>query len=286
MRELRSSNSQNGVGTGAHYPPLNPSWHFRTTTCVMIGGIVTPGIWSFMNLFNRTLISGKANIYKMKPPYILASNHLTLLDDLFIGPLIFFPKIIQGYQYVPYHVPEERNFYKKKFIAWFMKQVKSVPLVRGQGLHQKGMNRLIEVVKAGGIVHIYPEGTRTRNGDIGDAKPGIGRIVREANVPVIPMYHQGLEKVLPIGSGIPRIAKEIRISIGEPLTFEQYASQPSELKTWQSIANEIVDAIKVQRQKSYELWGEKPVMIKHAKRELDLREIVPMKKRTVKEYTN
>lgn len=229
----------------------------------MIIGAITPAIAIFMNLLNRTLITGRKNIAGFKGPWILASNHLTLLDDMFIGPILLFPEMLRGYKWIPYHAPEESNFYKKKLIAMFMKQVKSVPLVRGDGVFQEGMNKLIEAVKSGGILHIFPEGTRTRTGKIGEAKPGVGRIVYETRAPVIPIYHQGLEKVLPIGSGIPRIGNEIRIAIGEPMYFEDQLKQDSETRTWRAISRRIIEAIHEQQAIAEAKWGHKPIIIKN-----------------------
>ncbi|MFH0766067.1 MAG: lysophospholipid acyltransferase family protein [Calditrichota bacterium] len=254
---------QESVGAGRHYPPEQPDFWFKAKTYLLVGGLVTPFISIFMNLLNRTRISGKRYIETLKPPFIMASNHISLLDDLFIGPILFFPYSLRGYRFIPYHAPEERNFYKVGIISWFMRQTKCIPLVRGQGLRQKGMDRLICAVRDGGILHIYPEGTRTRNGEIGEAKPGIGRLVQETGAPVIPVYHQGLENVLPIGSGVPRIGNEIRISIGEPMFFNEMAQQKSDLLIWKTISELIVDAIKIQRDAAHKRWGDKPLVVKN-----------------------
>lgn len=176
------------------------------------------------------------------------------------------PNVFLGYRYLPYHAPEERNFYKKRLVGLFMKYVKSIPLIRGRGIRQEGVNRLIRAVKNGGILHIYPEGTRTRNGEIGGGKEGIGRIVYESGAPVVPLYHQGLEKVLPIGSGFPSIGKEIRIAIGAPIYFQEELKMNNDINTWRLMTNRIMDGIREQQAVAYKHWGHKPVDIKRRKR--------------------
>ncbi len=250
--------SQYEVGVGRHFPPEKPDILFKLISNLMVGVIINPAIYVFMNLLNRTRVSGRKNIWGLKPPWILASNHLTLLDDLFIEPVILFPQIYFGYRYIPYHAPEERNFYRRRLISWFMRQSKSIPVVRGKGLNQIGVDRLIEAVKDGGILHIYPEGTRSRSGDIGSAKPGVGRIVQETGVPVVPVYHQGLEQVLPIGAGFPKIGKEIRISIGKPIRFDTAIEPGRELQRWKEISEEILEAIREQQQVAIRRWGFRP----------------------------
>ncbi len=183
------------------------------------------------------------------------SNHVTLLDDLFLDPLILFPHMFKGYRYVPYHAPEEHNFYKNALSAWFMKKVKSIPLIRGRGANQEGMNRLIKAVRDGGVLHIYPEGTRTRSGNIERGRSGVGRLIYESGAPVVPVYHHGLNKVLPIGSGIPRFGKRIRVMIGEPLYFDDELNLTNDVHTWKKITNRVMDAIKYQREKAEERWG-------------------------------
>jgi 1-acyl-sn-glycerol-3-phosphate acyltransferase len=106
------------------------------------------------------------------------------------------------------------------------------------------MERVIRLLKQKNVVHIYPEGTRTRSGEIGKGKIGVGRIIRETGVKVIPCYHEGLDQVLPIGTKIPKTGKRIHIIIGEALHFDRYLSLPNTPKTWQMISDDIIEAIK------------------------------------------
>ncbi len=248
--------------TEKYFPPSNPSWWFRTISNIIVNGLGLPSMSIFMHLLNRTRTVGRENIKNLEPPWILMSNHITLLDDLFLGPILYYPKCLKNYRYIPHHAPEQRNFYKKPLIAWFMKHTKSIPIIRGKGVFQEGVNRIIEAVKSGGILHIYPEGTRTRTGELGPAKIGIGRIVYETGAPVVPMYHQGLERILPIGAGFPRIGCEIRVAIGEPIYFRQELTLPNTPATWKIIADRIMQGIAEQKVRMNALWGERQIVIK------------------------
>ncbi|NQT35419.1 1-acyl-sn-glycerol-3-phosphate acyltransferase [bacterium] len=245
----------NDIGTGKNFPPENPCLMDRAISYSLVNFGIVPNIWLFMNILNRTRFVGKDNIAGMKAPWILMSNHVTLLDDLFIGPLIFFPKGFLGYRFIPYHAPEERNFYRKRLITWFMKNVKSIPLMRGRGIRQEGIDRIISAVKKGGILHIYPEGTRTRTGEIGSGQPGIGRIVYESGAPVVPLYHQGLEHVLPIGNRFPKFGREIRIAIGKPIRFDEELTMENNMQTWRKITHRVMEGIREQKEVSSAKWG-------------------------------
>lgn len=143
-----------------------------------------------------------------------------------------------------------------------MRQVKSIPLERGKGMNQAGMNRLIYAVNNRGILHIYPEGTRSRTGKIGEPKPGIGKIICETGAPVVPVYYQGLEKLLPIGTKFPKFGKDVVISIGKPIYFDTNVESGEEIEKWKSISQEISKAIHNERDNAVEKWNIKPISIK------------------------
>lgn len=221
---------------------------------LLVAFLVFPLLQIFMRLLNRTTLVGKRNLKGLEGSWILMSNHVTLLDDLFLDALIFFPSALRGYRYIPFHAPEERNFYGVPIIAWFMRSTKSIPLMRGRGLNQEGNIRLIEAVRDRGRLHIYPEGTRTRTGEIGPAKVGIGKLVYESGGAVVPMYHQGLQHILPIGAGFPRFFERVIACIGEPITFDEERKLPNTPETWRLITHRIMDAIRNEQVHMAELF--------------------------------
>ncbi len=213
------------------------------TYFVVLLGLALP-FFLFMKLCNRAIIRGKEHVQHAEPPFLFVSNHVSMLDDAFIGPLLFLPRAIWNFHFIPYHLPEKKNFFKGPFFSWLMYTSKCVPITRGKGVFQPGMEKLIRLLKRKAIVHLYPEGTRTRTGEIGKGKIGVGRLVRETGVKVIPCYHQGLDKVLPIGHKIPRCGKTVFIEVGEALRFDEYMQLPNTPKTWQMISDQIIEAIR------------------------------------------
>jgi 1-acyl-sn-glycerol-3-phosphate acyltransferase len=210
---------------------------------VVILGFVAP-FTLLMRVLNRTRVFGKINLQIAQPPFLFCSNHVSMLDDAFVGSLVFMPRVLWDYRFIPYHLPERKNFFKGPFFSWLMRAAKCIPITRGEGVHQAGMEKTIGLLKRGNVAYVYPEGTRTRTGELGRGKMGVGRLVRETGVKVIPCYHQGLDKVLPIGHKIPRFGQRIGIWIGEALDFKTYMTMPNTPKTWQVISDRIVDAIR------------------------------------------
>ncbi len=217
---------------------------YHLLTYVVVIFVMVPPFLLIMKVLNRTEVRGKKHLQRADLPFMFVSNHVTMLDDAFIGPLVFLPRGLWSVRFIPYHTPEKKNFFRGPIFSFLMWASKCIPFTRGQGVFQPGMERVIRLLKRKSAVHIYPEGTRTRTGEIGKGKIGVGRIVRETGVKVIPCYHQGLEQVLPIGHKIPRFGKKIRVIVGEPLYFEEFLRMPNTPKTWQMISDRIIEAIK------------------------------------------
>jgi len=94
-----------------------------------------------------------------------------------------------------------------------------IPL-RPERLDRHAFGIAQQLLKEGKAVVIFPEGTRTHNGQLQPGKPGLGVIVAEAQCPVIPVYIQGTYEFLPMGSSWPRLSR-VEIKFGQPLHFHE-----------------------------------------------------------------
>ena len=205
--------------------------------------LVVPACTVLMRVLNRTRIVGKHHLQRAPLPLMVVSNHVTIWDDGFVDTLIFSPRVFREYDFIPYHVPEASNFFKNPILSWFMRRMKSIPVRRGEGLFQPGMERVIAALREGGCVRTFPEGTRSRTGALGPGRPGVGRVLYETSVPVVPCYYRGLDKVLPIGTVIPRIGKRVEIVIGPPFSVDDLRALPNTQETWQKIADRLMEKI-------------------------------------------
>jgi 1-acyl-sn-glycerol-3-phosphate acyltransferase len=215
----------------------------RAVTWALSCLVVVPVFSVLMRVLNRTRIVGKHHLQRAPLPLMFVSNHVTILDDGFVDSLIFPPRLFREYDFIPHHVPEERNFFKGRLMSWFMRRMKCIPVRRGEGLFQPAMDRIIAVLRAGGCVRVFPEGTRTRSGTVGHGRPGVGRVLYETGVTVVPCFHRGLDQLLPIGSVVPRIGKRVDIVIGPPFRVDDLRTLPNTMETWQEIADRVMEKI-------------------------------------------
>ncbi|MCX7835679.1 MAG: 1-acyl-sn-glycerol-3-phosphate acyltransferase [bacterium] len=209
----------------------------------------------FMYIFQRTRVFHRERMKQMKEGAVIVPNHVSMLDDFFLGGPILGLKGVLNYKHFPYHAPEEKNFFKGKILSYFMRKLKCVPLTRGAGFTQPGMLRLIELAEEGNILWIYPEGGRTRTGDIQRGKAGVGLILYRSRSQAIPVYHHGLQNILPIGKQIPRLFRKVDIIVGNPVPLDDLFELPDEPRTWQAIADRIIEHIKALREELSQITG-------------------------------
>jgi len=214
-------------------------------------------VFLIMFVFNRTRYYNTKVIKREKAPYVFASNHATMFDSGFIDCFIFFLKGVKSYKYLPYHTPEYGNFYKNRLLSWYMDRVKCIPVERGRGIDQFSQKLVTEKLIEGNVVHIFPEGTRSRTGELLPGKAGVGKRIFESRVKVIPCYHEGMRDMLPVGTHFPKFGKKVRIIIGEPVFFDEYFEMENCPETWKAISDKIMSEIKNLKEKLHELERER-----------------------------
>jgi len=98
----------------------------------------------------------------------------------------------------------------------------AIPIDR-EGVGLSGIKETLRRLKAGELVLIFPEGTRTSDGEIKPLKPGFISLARRGNVPLVPVGLDGAYQVWPRTSKLPRLGR-VAVAIGEPITVEQIAA--------------------------------------------------------------
>ena len=182
----------------------------------------------------RPWVKGLENVPRTGP-LIVVCNHLSLVDSVFLPLMIdrqmaflaksdyFTGKGIKGW-----------------FIRFFMTSAGQLPIDRSGGkASEASLNAGLQVLAEGGVLAIYPEGTRSPDGRMYRGRTGVARMILEAQVPVIPAAVIGTEKVMPLGSNIPKVHR-VGVVIGEPLDFSRFEGMESDRFVLRSITDEII----------------------------------------------
>ncbi|KAL6142590.1 hypothetical protein ACLB2K_060867 [Fragaria x ananassa] len=200
----------------------------------MVQAVAVPVIGNvchvFMNGLNRVQVYGLEKLHDAllcRPkdrPLITVSNHVASMDDPLVVAALLPPNVLLDAKNLRWTLCASDRCFSNPVTSAFFRSVKVLPVSRGEGIYQKGMDIAISKLNQGGWVHIFPEGSRSRDGGktLGSSKRGVGRLVLDAdNIPmVVPFVHSGMQDIMPIGASFPRIGKTVTVVIGDPIYFD------------------------------------------------------------------
>ncbi|PTW90381.1 1-acyl-sn-glycerol-3-phosphate acyltransferase [Microbacteriaceae bacterium MWH-Ta3] len=182
----------------------------------------------------RPWVKGLENV-PTEGPAILASNHLSFVDSIFLPlvlnrPVVFLAKSdyftgrgIKGF-----------------FIRLFFRAAGQLPIDRSGGkASEASLNTGLRALADGKLLGIYPEGTRSPDGRLYRGRTGIARMVLEAHVPIIPVAMIDTDKVMPIGASMPKV-RRVGVVFGQPLDFTRFEGYEGDRFVLRAITDEIV----------------------------------------------
>jgi 1-acyl-sn-glycerol-3-phosphate acyltransferase len=183
-----------------------------------------------LRLVYRPRVRGLRNI-PATGPVILASNHLSFVDSLFIPLVCPRPVVFLG----------KADYFEKRRTAWFFRGANVIPVRReGGSAGEAAILTGIEALREGHVVGIYPEGTRSPDGRLYRGKTGVGRMALEGRATVIPVAVRGTPDVMPLEARAPRLRGRPEVEFGPPLRFERYHDRPRDRFVLRSVTDEIM----------------------------------------------
>ena len=166
---------------------------------------------------------------------IIVCNHLSFVDSVFLPLLVdrqmaflaksdyFTGKGIKGW-----------------FVRFFMTSAGQLPIDRSGGkASEASLNAGLEILAQGKVLAIYPEGTRSPDGRMYRGRTGVARMVLEAHVPVIPAAVIDTQKVMPLGTNLPKV-HPVGVVLGEPMDFTRFSGMEGDRFVLRSITDEIM----------------------------------------------
>ena len=191
----------------------------------------------FLRLLGRPELTGAEHI-PATGGAILASNHLSIVDSIFLPFMVDRPVTFAAKsEYFTGTRPIDR------ITSAYMRATNQLSVDRAQvRAGQDMLEAALGLLREGALFGIYPEGTRSPDGRLYRGRTGIGWLALNSGLPVIPVAMSGTDRVLPPGHRIPRMAK-IRITVGKPLTFESYRDLPSPARQRRAITDEVMRSI-------------------------------------------
>ncbi|MGZ3586850.1 MAG: lysophospholipid acyltransferase family protein [Candidatus Limnocylindrales bacterium] len=144
-------------------------------------------------------------------PLILVSNHTSNADPPLLGAWLQ-PRLGRPVQFMA----KEQLFIPalRPLLSHF-----GAILVRAGGSDADAYRDALAVLRGGGVVGIFPEGTRSLDGSLGQPHPGAALIAARAGVPILPVGISGAHRFLRRNARLPAFGARITIRVGEPFTL-------------------------------------------------------------------
>ena len=133
----------------------------------------------FNLLFKKVVVRNEETFKKLKEKtgFILAPNHISNFDPVFVGAYAP-PKI---------HFLAKKELFQNFFLGWGLRQLNALPINRA--VPEKSiLKHIIALLKEKEAVLVFPEGTRSKDGNLKEAKAGICMMASKAKVPILPCF--------------------------------------------------------------------------------------------------
>jgi 1-acyl-sn-glycerol-3-phosphate acyltransferase len=144
------------------------------------------------------------------------------------------------------------DYFESWRTRWFFEGAGVIPVRReGGSAGEAAILAGVRALKAGKVVGIYPEGTRSPDGRLYRGKTGVARLALEAQVPVVPVSISGTPEIMPLDAKVPRLKGSPVVEYGRPLMFERYYDRPRDRFVLRSVTDEIMYEIMMMTGQEY-----------------------------------
>lgn len=177
------------------------------------------------HIYFKIIVLGRENIPKQKGSYIIASNHVSNNDPPMVG-IVFKGKYT--------FMAKEELFRINPLFTWLIKKLGAFPVKRGSK-DSTAIDNALESLNNGRIFVIFPEGTRSKDGELGKPKSGVTLVAARAKVPVVPVFVKYGKKRF--------LRRQVLVSIGEPIPKESFDVDLTDKRQIRSISELIMGRI-------------------------------------------
>jgi 1-acyl-sn-glycerol-3-phosphate acyltransferase len=182
-------------------------------------------------MFFRGDVAGLENL-PLTGGFIVAANHASHLDPPIVGQFLtrqvtFFAR---------------KTLWKPGIASWWLDAVGTIPVDRDGGASLDAIKRVLQALARGKVVIVFPEGTRSPNGELQAPKAGVGLLACKAHVPVVPARVFGSFEAFG-RDGKLHLGSPVSVTYGPPLLPEDYDPPGGGKERYERTASRIMEAV-------------------------------------------
>ena len=170
----------------------------------------------------RMKVRGRENMPE-GGPFIILSNHRSMIDPFVLGTL---------YEGGEVHFMAKEELFHNAFVRWYITRMHGFPVKRGQA-DLSAMRTAMQVLRDGNALGIFPEGTRHKDGVMGEVQSGVSVLALRSKVPLIPVYLAGKY----------RIGGKMRAIVGKPVDADDLRALRADKQTLDALDQRIYQAL-------------------------------------------
>ena len=174
----------------------------------MLYAVLKPIAFAIMRLLFRLEARGTEHVPR-QGPVLLVANHSSFLD----------PPLVGGVAPRPLSFMAKAELFRVPLLGALIRRLNARP-VRREGADAGALRTALRVLQEGGVLLMFPEGTRGPEGTLREPKPGAAMLAVMSGAAVVPVFVQGSGRAWPRGHALPRPAK-VRVTFGAPHVFER-----------------------------------------------------------------
>ena len=204
-----------------------PTTEMQIPQAAWTHGLLRACMLTTLRMISKIKVSGQENI--PEGPVIFAPNHQSSLDGLYLAAGFDAARFKKTYYYVI------SKFIDGGLSKWFANRHNMIAMEINGDLRQS-IGKLETALRQGNSAAIFPEGTRSMDGSLGEFRPSFAQLSVHTGVPVVPVAIEGAYDVLPRNQSFPSFGKTVKVTFLPPCI-------PSEGRTPEDICRETVEKI-------------------------------------------
>jgi 1-acyl-sn-glycerol-3-phosphate acyltransferase len=189
-------------------------------------------LWVLFHTYFPLTIHGREHIPD-KGPFVFCSNHAAHLDPIVLG-------YSSLYRAIGFMAKEE--LFKIPVFGFLIRHWGAFPVKRNKW-DEMAIQSFVEHVRNDKPLVLFPEGTRTLDGELLPPKKGVGKLLQMSRVTVVPVYIEGTHQLWPKGRHFPKPGR-VSAHIGAPVPLDDLYALPEEKDTYRLIVERVMEHIK------------------------------------------